>query len=149
MKKLSFFLLILGALPLLVNCSSTGGTTSASINPQQLGKKVFGNDDFKTHQILYSTGFSSAVLGGSAEELALVNLILPAQQQCVDLLVWGRSSALTAGVIARAFERYLPILLKSNLSKLRLLFIGKSEDAQNLKSKVEATGAVFLFQQLP
>ncbi|MDR1145125.1 MAG: hypothetical protein LBK71_03200 [Verrucomicrobiales bacterium] len=152
MKKILGSVIIPVLCSLMVGCASTGtdGKTSGTVNVKEVAARTFGGANFKIHEVSYSSGIASAVMGSTSEEFALLREITPAQSAQVNLVLWGRSSALSAGVITRCFQHYVPLSVRNgNLSKLRLLYIGKAEDAQNIKPLVEASGATFLFHAAP
>ncbi len=128
---------------IVVGCATT--PRDASI--RDIAVQTFGSDtNLKIHEVIYADPITSALssLGASAE-LALWSDMRPGATRNQDLAVWSYSSSKAAAVLLRAF-RYVGIGTQ-RLPHLRLLFIGDSQDAERVRSVVEASGAQFYFHQ--
>ncbi|MBI5773082.1 MAG: hypothetical protein HZA89_04975 [Verrucomicrobia bacterium] len=126
---------------LLVGCATTPRDTSIRAAAVQ----TFGSDtNLKIHEVMYTGPLSSALSSmGTSDELALASTMQRGATQNLDLVVWSESSSKVASTLLRAL-RYPG---SQKLPHLRLLFVGKAQDGERVRSAVEATGAKFHFHQ--
>jgi len=127
---------------LLVGCATTPRDTSIRVAAVQ----IFGSDtNLKIHEVMYAGPLSSALSSmGTSEELALWSVMEKGETQNLDLVVWSDSSSKAASTLLLAL-RYPGV---QRLPHLRLLFVGKAQDAERVRSAVEATGASFYFHPI-